>query len=48
MPASQLVRTTPRPTAATPLSAADIPPIPVVPAAGNAITFDGDTLVVPD
>jgi len=48
LPASQVVRTTPRAAAATPLAATDIPPIPAVPAAGNAITFDGDTLVVPD
>jgi hydroxybutyrate-dimer hydrolase len=48
LPASQVVRTTPRATAATPLASTDIPPIPTAPAAGNAITFDGDTLVIPD
>ena len=48
LPASQVVRTTPRPTAATPLSAAMIPPISASPAAADAITFDGNTLVVPD
>ena len=48
LPASQVVRTTPRPTAATSLSAAMIPPMSASPAAGDAITFDGNTLVVPD
>ena len=48
LPASQVVRTTPRVTAATPLAATDIPDIAPVPTAGNAITFDGNTLVIPD
>jgi hydroxybutyrate-dimer hydrolase len=48
LPASQVVRTTPRGLGAPPLAGGNIPPIPAVPAAGDAITFDGNTLVVPD
>ena len=48
LPPSQLVRTSTRPTAATPLSAAMVPPISAAPAASDLITFDGDTLVIPD
>jgi hydroxybutyrate-dimer hydrolase len=45
------VRTTPRgglPGAAPPITAANVPPIAAVPAEGNAITFSGNTLTVPE
>ncbi len=45
---SQVVRTTTRGATATPLAAVHVPPIAAVPAAGDRITFDGDTLVIPD
>jgi hydroxybutyrate-dimer hydrolase len=48
LPASQVVRTTPRGVGAPPLASSNIPPVPTVPAAGDAITFDGDTLLIPD
>jgi hydroxybutyrate-dimer hydrolase len=48
LPPSQVVRTTTRPTAATALAAENIPPISANPAAGDRITFDGNTLVIPD
>lgn len=51
LPPSQLVRTTPRggtPGSAPPLTAAHVPPIAIVPAAGDVITFSGATLTVPD
>lgn len=48
LPASQVVRTTTRPTAATLLQPTNIPPISASPNAGDLITFDGNTLVIPD
>ena len=48
LPPSQLVRTTTRPTALTALAAENIPPISASLAAGDRITFDGNTLVIPD
>jgi hydroxybutyrate-dimer hydrolase len=48
LPASQVVRTTPRGAAATPITAGNLPPIATTPAAGNRITFDGRTLRIPD
>ena len=48
LPPSQVVRTTTRATAATPLAATDVPPISATPAAADRITFDGNTLVIPD
>ena len=48
LPPSQVVRTTTRPTAATPLAAENIPPISANPVAADRITFDGNTLVIPD
>jgi hydroxybutyrate-dimer hydrolase len=51
LPPSQVVRTVPRggvPGAAPPITAANVPPIPAVPAAGDAITFGNRTLNVPN
>jgi hydroxybutyrate-dimer hydrolase len=54
LPPSQVVRTTARgPSAdplicAPPLMATNIPPISVNPVAADRITFDGNTLVIPD
>jgi len=51
IPASQVVRTTPRggvPGAAPPITAANVPPIAAIPAAGDAITFSNNTLTIPD
>ena len=48
LPPSQVVRTTPRGSAATPLSAANVPPVAATPAAGDLITFDGRTLGIPE
>jgi hydroxybutyrate-dimer hydrolase len=48
LPPSQVVRTTPRGAGAPPITAANVPPIVTSPAAGDRITFDGDTLVIPD
>lgn len=51
LPKSQVVRTVPRggtPGAAPALTAANVPPIAAVPAAGDAITVHGFTLRVPD
>jgi len=51
IPPSQVVRTTPRggvPGAAPPITAANVPPISASPAAGNAITYSGNVLTVPD
>jgi len=51
IPASQVVRTTPRggvPGAAPPITAANVPPIAAIPAAGDAITFSNGTLTIPD
>jgi hydroxybutyrate-dimer hydrolase len=47
LPPSQVVRTTTRPTPATPLAASNVPPISASPGA-DSITFDGNTLVIPD
>jgi hydroxybutyrate-dimer hydrolase len=51
LPASQVVRTVPRggtPGAAPAIGAANTPPIALVPAAADAITFSANTLRVPD
>ncbi len=51
LPPSQVVRTVPRggtPGAAPALADVNVPPIAATPAAGNAITVSGTTLVVPD
>ena len=51
LPGSQVVRTTPRggtPGAAPAITAANVPPIPATPAAGNAITFAGNTVTIPN
>ena len=51
LPASQVLRTTPRgglPGAAPALTAANVPAIAATPAAADAITMSGSTLVVPD
>ena len=52
LPASQVVRTTPRggaPGAAPPIGAANVPAIAAVPAGGDAITIvNGNTLRVPN
>ena len=51
IPPSQVVRTTPRggtPGAAPAITAANVPPIAATPASGNAITFSGNTLTIPD
>ena len=51
LPPSQVLRTTPRggvPGAAPALTAANVPAIASTPAAGDAITLNGSTLVVPD
>lgn len=51
LPPSQVVRTTPRgglPGAAPPITAANVPPISAAPAAGDVITFDNNTLTIPD
>ena len=51
LPASQVLRTTPRggvPGAAPALTAANVPAIAGTPAAADAITLSGSTLVVPD
>jgi hydroxybutyrate-dimer hydrolase len=51
IPASQVVRTTPRggtPGAAPAITAANVPPIAATPAAGDAITFTANTLNIPD
>lgn len=51
LPASQVVRTTPRggvPFNTPAITAANVPPIATTPAAGDAITMIGNTLVVPD
>ncbi len=47
LPASQVVRTTPRATAATPLAATNVPPFVATPVAADAISFSGNTLSVP-
>ncbi|WP_028446375.1 3-hydroxybutyrate oligomer hydrolase family protein [Chitinimonas koreensis] len=48
LPASQVVRTTPRTAAGDTLPAASLPPLANVPAAANAIGFAADVLTVPD
>ena len=51
LPASQVVRTIPRGmtgTAVNPISAANVPPIKVAPAAGDQITFANNTVTIPD
>jgi hydroxybutyrate-dimer hydrolase len=51
IPASQVVRTTPRggtPGAAPAITAANVPPIAATPAAADAITFSGNTLTIPN
>lgn len=51
LPPSQVVRTVPRggtPGAAPAITAANVPAIPAAPAAGDAITFSGSTLTIPD
>jgi hydroxybutyrate-dimer hydrolase len=47
LPPSQVVRTTPRGAGAPPITPANVPPISATPG-GNAITFDGATLTIPD
>ena len=48
LPPSQIVRTTPRGAGAPPITAANVPPIRPNPATADRVTFDGDTLVIPD
>ncbi len=48
LPPSQVVRTTPRPTSATPISWANVPPLSWTPPAQDQIGMSGSTLVVPD
>lgn len=51
LPPSQVVRTTPRggtPGAATPITAANVPPALATPAAGDRIAVDGSTVTIPD
>jgi hydroxybutyrate-dimer hydrolase len=51
LPASQVVRTVPRgglPGAAPAITAANVPPIQITPAAGNRITFEDSTLSIPE
>ena len=51
LPPSQVVRTTPRggnPGAAPAITAAHVPPMVAVPAAGNAIAVSGSTINVPN
>jgi hydroxybutyrate-dimer hydrolase len=51
IPPSQVVRTTPRggtPGLAPAITAANVPPIAATPAAGDVITFSGNTLTVPE
>jgi hydroxybutyrate-dimer hydrolase len=48
MPASQVVRTTPRGNAGTALAPSNVPPIATTPAAADQITFSGSTVTVPD
>jgi len=50
LPPSQLVRTTPRgqgSAGANPITTANVPKIAVAPAASDAISFKGDTLIIP-
>ena len=51
LPPSQVVRTVPRGSAGgvvPPLAAANVPPIPATPAAGDAIGYSAGTLAIPD
>ena len=51
LPASQVVRTTPRggvPGAAPPITAANVPNFVTTPTAGNAITVNGTTVSIPN
>jgi len=51
IPASQVIRTTPRggtAGAAPAITAANVPPIPATPAAADAITFSNNTLTIPE
>ncbi|MDB5881463.1 MAG: hydrogenase, partial [Ramlibacter sp.] len=51
LPASQVVRTTPRggaPGAAPAITAANVPPISAAPAAANQIGFSGTSIAVPN
>ena len=51
LPPPQVVRTTPRggtPGAAPPLTAANVPPFTLTPAAGDQITFSNNTVTIPD
>ncbi len=51
LPASQVVRTTPRggvPGAANALAAGNVPPIATTPAPGDRITISGTTMTIPD
>ena len=47
LPPSQVVRTTTRPDATTPLTAANLPPISLAPAPGDVISVSGTTVDVP-
>jgi len=47
LPPSQVVRTTPRGAGAPPITVGNVPPLSASPGA-DAITFDGNTLVIPD
>jgi hydroxybutyrate-dimer hydrolase len=48
LPASQVVRTSPRQSASTALGPSNVPPISATPAAGDQITFSGSTVTVPN
>src|SRR5205823_4163471 len=51
IPASQVIRTTPRggtPGAAPAITSANVPAIAATPSAANAITFSNNTLAIPD
>jgi hydroxybutyrate-dimer hydrolase len=48
LPPSQVVRTVPRGSAATPITLANVPPIADKPARGNRILFKKNTLYIPD
>lgn len=48
LPPSQVVRTVPRGSIATPLSAANLTPIAINPAAGDRIVFSDDQVQIPD
>jgi len=51
LPPSQVVRTVARggtPGSAPPITTANVPPIAATPASGNAITFSGNTVNIPN